>query len=163
MVLFYVFFLICFCFMYFAFFYFYFLFFLGDSYGSVLCIFFSNMVLFYVFAFFFFYSYGFVLCTVFAFSVHSYRGSGNHGQENGHNNDYYSHKPKTSAASNRNSGKTWRQGQTGDDDDNRRYHGGKCKYSNYPKRTLLMNVYILFTGIFPDSPLLPTAIGWLLP
>ncbi|XP_068223003.1 activating signal cointegrator 1 complex subunit 2 [Palaemon carinicauda] len=54
------------------------------------------------------------------------RGGGNHWQENGPANDHYAPKPKVSAASNRNSGKSWRQGQSGEDDD-KRFHGGKYK------------------------------------
>lgn len=48
------------------------------------------------------------------------------GQENGHDNDHHASKPRVSLGSNRNSGKGWRQGQSGDDD-NRRFHGGKYK------------------------------------
>ncbi|XP_066960498.1 activating signal cointegrator 1 complex subunit 2 isoform X1 [Macrobrachium rosenbergii] len=58
---------------------------------------------------------------------HRYRrGRETHWQENGPSNDQYVPKPKVSAASSRSSGKSWRQGQSGDDED-RGYHGGKYK------------------------------------
>ncbi|KAK7080972.1 Activating signal cointegrator 1 complex subunit 2 [Halocaridina rubra] len=68
-----------------------------------------------------------------------YRHRGYHGrdtgsQENSYGNSGYTSKPRVSSSSNKNSGKGWRQGYSGDDGDRQRYHGGKYKEdSNHGK------------------------------